>query len=266
MTDQEEKDEKARWQRLENDLAGADIRPIPDEVLQLARAVAGVRDSTMTCEECQSWLPAYVDAEVGGLTVGQMYPEVKRHLDLCPDCEAEYLEMLELALAEDAGELSVPDKLPVPDLTFLPRLSLPDYVRSLAEEIISATRPHLVGDLRAITDIFFERVATLDVQFTLGPGFAPALGFGAGEVPEALEVLAATYLATHSLTEALSSKEIGTQARAGQLQETLRQKGEEAARDVGLSRQQAQAFAEKYAELVVREPEALQNLATRQAR
>jgi hypothetical protein len=197
---------------------------------------------------------------MGGLAAGQLYPQVKRHLDLCPDCEAVYLEMLELAVAEEAGELPAPDEFPAPDLAFLGPLSLPEYVRSLAEELVAAMAPHLMADLQAISDVFFERITRLGREFTLGPRLAPAMGFGAGEVPEALKLLAATYAATSTLTEALSPQEIEIGARTGRLWETLRHQGEKAARDLGLGSREARAFAEKYAELASRDAQALQEL------
>jgi hypothetical protein len=264
MTDRE-KDESARWQHLKDRLAKRDSLELPEEVLDLARAVAGVRDTAMPCEECRSWLPTYVDAEVGGLAAGEKYPAVKRHLSLCPDCEAEYLAMLELAMVEDAGELLAPEELPAPDLTFLPPVSLTEYVLALAEDIISVKAPHLVADIRAISDIFFERVAALGQQFALGPSLAPAMGFGAGEVPEALEVLAATFAATQSLLEGRSPQEIEAYAQSGQLQAILSRQGKQAAQALGLSSQQARSFAETYAELAGQNPDILRALAKRRA-
>lgn len=257
-----EQEKEARWQHLSERLTGGDLTGVPSELLHLARAVTGVHDPAMSCEECQAWLPTYVDAEVGDLAVGQLYPEVKQHLDLCSQCEAEYLEMLELALAEEAGALPAPEEFPAPSLAFLPRLSLSGYVRSLAEELVAATAPELISDLRAITDVFFERVAGLDEKFTLEPGWAPAMGFGAEGVPEALKLLAATYIATRDLTNVLSPQEIEAQAGAGRLQETLRHQAEAVVQELDLSSQQAQAFAEKYAELTGRDPQALQELAS----
>ena len=93
---------------------------LPLEILHLVRAVVGVRDPALSCEACQDWLPSYVDAEVGGLAVGQLYPLVKRHLDLCADCLEAYLEVLTLALVEEAGQLPKPGQFPAPDLSFLP--------------------------------------------------------------------------------------------------------------------------------------------------
>jgi hypothetical protein len=257
------KEQEARLQHLRNRLADADLATMPSELLCLAQAVAGVEDQEMTCDECRAWLPSYVDAEVGGLAVGG-YPEVKRHLDLCSDCEAEYLEILELALVEDAGELPEAGALPVPDLAFLPTPSLSGYVHNLAESLVAATEPGLLTDLRAIADVFFERVAALGSQFTLERGWAPALGFGADEVPEALKLLGATYAVTKAVVDGLSPEEIEVQAGSGKLRETLRHRAEKAAQDVGLGSQQMEGFAKQYAELASRDPQILQELAAHQ--
>ena len=256
------REKEARLQRLRDHLDSLDPTEAPDELLHLARAVAGVQDQVMSCEACQAWLPSYVDAEVGGLAVGRLYPEVKRHLDLCADCETEYLEMLELALVEDAGELPALGALPAPYLAFLPPLSLPEYVRDLTEELIARKAPHLMAEVQAIADVFFERVAALGERFTPQAGLAPVLGPG-DETTEALQILAATYVATQSVVADLSPREIEAQARTGQLTGSLRHRAEQVARDLGLSSREAQAFAEEYAELVCQDPHVLQELAAR---
>lgn len=107
-----------RWQELKEQQTLQHRLPV--EVLHLVRAVVGVRDPALRCDECEDWLPSYVDAEMGGLTVVQIFPLVKRHLDLCPDCLEVYLEILTLALVEEAGQLPKPKQLPAPDLSFLP--------------------------------------------------------------------------------------------------------------------------------------------------
>jgi hypothetical protein len=159
--------------------------------------------------------------------------------------------MLELAIVEDTGQLPVPGEFPATDLAFLPRLSLPEYVRSAAEEIVSTAVPHLLDDLQAMADVFFEQVARLGRRFRVDPSFAPAMGFGAGDVPEALKFLAATYIATQSLAEVVSPQEIEAQTRTGQWRQTLHHRAEQAALEVGLSGEKAQAFAEKYTEFVL---------------
>jgi hypothetical protein len=259
--DQREQDLEARWARLRDRLTGPDPADVPDDLLHLARAVAGVEDPNMTCEECQAWLPSYADAEVGDLAAAELYPEVKRHLDLCANCEAEYVAMLELALAEDAGELPMPERFPVLNLSFLSPMTLSDYVRALAEELVEEKLPHLKDELRIVADVFFERIAALGEGFRLQAGLAPALGLGDSEVTGSLQILAATYVATQVVVTDLSAHAIEEQAQTGRLSETLRRQAEQAARDMGLGSKEAQTFAGQYAELACQDPGVLQELA-----
>jgi len=87
----------------------------------LVRAVLGLPDDVLHCGECRAWLPAYVDAEIGGVSNAPRYRPVKRHLLLCSSCEGVYLDLLELALAEEQGRLPRPERYPEPDLSFLPQ-------------------------------------------------------------------------------------------------------------------------------------------------
>ena len=250
MTDHEEND--FGWQRLKNRLAGLDPATVPGELLHLARAVAGVHDRTITCEKCQAQLPSYVDAEVGGLPVGQYYPQVKRHLDLCADCEVEYLEMLELALVEDAGELPVSRMIPTPVLGFLPPLSFVETAREMVtrvtERVLEILDPDRLDDLAIIGDTFFARVEELGGQFSLRQAPAMALGLGAEEASMALLSLAASYETTRWIAEIFSAQEIQTHADQEDLADILAQVAEKVARETMMSRKQARVFARIYAE------------------
>jgi hypothetical protein len=250
MTDHEEND--LDWQRLENRLAGLDPATVPAELLHLARAVAGVHDQTITCEKCQAQLPSYVDAEVGGLPVGQYYPQVKRHLDLCADCEVEYLEILELALVEDAGELPVPRMMPTPVLSFLPPLSLAELIRGLvtrvAEKVLATLAPDRLEELSIIGDTFFARVEELGGQFSLRQAPAMALALGAEEASMALLSLAASYETTRRIAETFSAQEIQAHADREELADILAQVAEKVARETMMSRTDARMFAQIYAE------------------
>jgi len=250
MTDHEEND--IGWQRLKSRLAGLDPATVPAELLHLARAVAGVHDQTITCEECQTQLPSYVDAEVGGLTVGQLYPQVKRHLDLCADCEAEYLEMLELALVEDAGELPVPETFPAPDLGFLPSLSFVELARDMvtrvAERALTNLAPDMLEELPIIGDIFFARVEELGGRFSLRQAPSVALGLGAEEASIGLLSLAASYETTRRIAETFSAQEIQAHADQEDLADILAQVAEKVARETMMSREEARVFAQIYAE------------------
>jgi hypothetical protein len=250
MNDHEKND--LDWQRLKNRLDGLDASTVPAELLHLARAVAGVHDQTIMCEDCRPQLPSYVDAEIGGLPVEQLYPQVKRHLDLCADCEGEYLEMLELALVEDARELPVPIMVPAPDLSFLPSLSFVERAREMvtkvAERVLEILDPDRLEELTIICDTFFARVEELSGQFSLRQAPAMALGLGAEEASMALLSLAASYETTRRIAETFSAQEIQAHAEQEDLADILAQVAEKVARETMMSRKKAQVFAQIYAE------------------
>jgi hypothetical protein len=250
MTDHEQND--LDWQRLKNRLADLDPTTVPGELLHLARAVVGARDPTITCEECQAQLPSYVDAEIGGLPVGQYYPQVKCHLDLCADCEAEYLEMLELALVEDAGELPVPKIIPTPVLSFLPPLSFVETAREtvtrVTERFLEILDPDRLEELAIIRDAFFVRVEELGGQFSLRQAPEGALALGAEEASIALLSLAASYETTRRIAETFSAQEIQAHAEQEDLADILVQVAEKVARETMMDRKQARVFARIYAE------------------
>jgi hypothetical protein len=271
MTDDQRDDERL-WETIRERLPQVEST-LPPEVAHLLRAVAGAPHDDLACEECQAWLPTYVDAEMGGLPVGTEYPEVKRHLDLCPICMAEYLELLGLAMEAEAGMLPTPLEFGQPDLSFLPMpvpipalaeplptLSLPDYVRSLARQILATIAPSRLDDLSDIADLFFEYVDAQRARFALDAGFASTLSHlgGASEGPSALEVLAASYLATDSLAKTLSSEGLEAQKASGELRETVSTHASRAAQALQLDEEQSQAFAEQYADLMTDDIASLQ--------
>jgi hypothetical protein len=257
-------EDETRQSALKQRVAHSELS-LPPEVARLTRAVMGWPDPPLTCETCRMQLPAYVDAEVGGLPVAQRYPDVKHHLDGCTDCGASYLALLQLALTEEAAPWPIPDRTSAPDLSFLPPLTLAEVVRALAQEIVTAIAPNLIGELHTIADFFFERVATLKQPLKFGPNAAPALGFGAGDTPEALKLLAATYAATQALISDRTAHDIEDQAQHRQLTATSQAEAQAAARDMRLSAALAQRFAQQYAQLADREARTLQQLATRRS-
>lgn len=91
----------------------------PTLEMPLVRAVFGLPDDGLSCAQCQAWLPSYVDAEIGDVAGDPRYRPVKRHLLLCQDCTDVYLELLDLALAEEEDRLPRPERYPEPDLSFL---------------------------------------------------------------------------------------------------------------------------------------------------
>ena len=270
MTEYEQNME-AQWQRLQEQLgrAGVPNTPstssgrIPQEVLHLVRVVAGVKDPVMTCEKCQASLLRYVDDEIGGLDVARLYPNVKRHLDLCPDCMKEYLEMLEWGLAEDAGWQPVDVPIPTPDLSFLPplapalpKVSFPDYVRSVAEQLIRTLMPKRIGRFQELADEFFEDLSTAGENFVFPP--TRVLGLKLNTT----QFLVATYATTQTLVQEWSISEVETEIRHGTLLESVREQAEKEARKQGFRKKEAQPFAKQYAEIVCEDPALLQGLLT----
>ncbi len=95
---------------------------LPPEIEHLIRASRGLADGDFKCSEAELWLPRYIQDEVDDLNVAALYPRLRRHLNLCATCVAEYLDLLDIALASKRGELSVPPWISPPDLSFLPPL------------------------------------------------------------------------------------------------------------------------------------------------
>lgn len=108
-----------RFDRLRSRLNRGDTGQLAEAVVQLARAVLNLEDVGQLHPAILAQLPRYLDAVVGGLPVGQLYPHVTQHLSLCAECKAEYLDVLEVAWLESRGAIPAPPVTPQPDLAFL---------------------------------------------------------------------------------------------------------------------------------------------------
>ena len=88
--------------RLADLVAGAE--PAGGDLELLARALLGQPDRALDCATCRERLPGYVHAESSGLDVARLYPDMRAHLLLCPECEGDYIQQLDLAwkLAREA--------------------------------------------------------------------------------------------------------------------------------------------------------------------
>jgi hypothetical protein len=89
--------------------------------LPLVRAVLGLSDDGLCCDEFQALLPAYVDAESRDIPNDPLYHSVKRRLLLYPSCEEDYLELVGLVLAEEKRCLPWTPCYPAFDPSFLPK-------------------------------------------------------------------------------------------------------------------------------------------------
>lgn len=258
---------------------------LPPDLLRLARAAFGVTDDVLSHEECITWLPEFVDAEIGGERVAEKFPQVKQHLDLCDDCSEQYAELLELTLAERAGDIPVPATIPEPDLGFLqapvpapvflqipesasvflgaPALLFPEFVRQKAIAILTAIAPTELPDLLSVADVFFKQVEKLGGEFAFQRGAMKALGLGADEPTPPVATLAVTYSATRKLVDSLSLEQMDALAA----QNTLGRRAEEqallAALELNVKSAMAKNIAREFAALIAADPENLRALIKR---
>ena len=228
-------------------------------VRSLARAVAGMPETSPDCEACQRELPGFLDDERARVPLEQRSPTVRRHLLTCPTCSLLYAQLLEMAQLE-----TLPYPRHGPDLSFLeaeraePSVAelLQELVTGLAQGVLEILHPAHLADLPVVSGIFFEKaLADLKTGVTLRPVQDVALAFG-GELPFTVQVLAAICAATIALAQqrmTVSSPQLAKVAA-------------EAARKYNLSRAQAKEFAEAYLQALSEREDALRELSERWGR
>ncbi len=108
--------------RAEVDAAIEHIKQCPhceDRAGHLIRALTTDQEDRLTCQECDSLLPGYVQAETEGRAGGDHWRSVAFHIETCPHCSethSELVELVELAYGDQGEE---PPRYPIPDLLFL---------------------------------------------------------------------------------------------------------------------------------------------------
>ncbi len=255
----QEPDEIARVKRLKEYLGAS---AAPDVLVHLARAVLGNADPAISHAEVLAKLPSYVADEIGGLPVGKLYADVKRHLDLCTGCEAEYLSFLSLAQLEAAGELSAPARVPQPDLSFLSQqVSLLSYVSTLAKDLVTILQPDALLDFQAMADAFFKWIGRQGGQLILvRADLGEALGINEGALSDVALILMATQLTTQSLVDALSPEEVQVKVTHDYLQRLALEHAERSAEKAGLDSRAAREFARQYAKQIAQKADMLREL------
>ena len=74
--------------------------------------IYSTRDMEIDCERLQAFLPAYVEAEIGGGDLaGESLLPVRAHLAQCPDCAEEYQGLHAVASLEASGCLPQADEI-----------------------------------------------------------------------------------------------------------------------------------------------------------
>ncbi len=257
----EEPAETSRVKRLKERL---DTGARPDILAHLARAVLGSDDPHISHTEALAQLPSYVADEIAGLSVSELYAEIKRHFDLCAECEAEYLELLHLAQMEEAGELSAPAAIPEADLSFLPqKVSLVSYVRTLSKDLVTIIRPNTLPSFEAIADTFFKWIERQGGRLILvRADLREALGINEDAMSDVALILTATQLTTQSLIDTLTPEDVQMKAVGDSLQQRVLEHAERSAIKVGLDSDAAHEFAQQYAERIIHDADTLQELIT----
>ncbi|MCL4395615.1 MAG: hypothetical protein M1482_12585 [Chloroflexi bacterium] len=243
---------------------------------RLARAVAGDTEDGISHEECVSVLPELVDAEIAGESIARKYGRFKHHLDICPACAEQYVALLDLALAEEAGTLPEPESIPGPNLDFLraqapavpvlqpgPEMTLPEFVKQKALEILNATAPAQVPDLLSVVDAFFRQVSQLSGDLAFQRGAGQALGLGSGELTAPVATLAVTFTAVRRLVATLSPEQVDALAAENTLAGRAEEQALLAARELNVNAATAKTIAAEFGALLAAEPQTFRGLIER---
>jgi len=235
-------------------------KELPSPVEKLARAVLGESDADLSHEECLAALPTYVDAEMAGERIADKFQRIKRHLDVCEECSAQYAELLQVTLAEQADEIPVPAAIPQPNLTFLQPVRLPDFVTEKATRILRSISSAPLPDLASIAEVIFEQIDALGGKFVLQPGLARQLALDSGELSEATVTLALTYAATQRIVKSLTPGQIDTLLAENRLQAQVENVAIAAAQEIQIETLLAKRLAQEYARHVCANSDELREL------
>ena len=89
----------------------------PQAFKQWVELIYATRDDEFDCQQTQSHLPAYVDAQIDGYPVQQFATRLEAHLRQCPDCREVYEGLFYVADQAAAGEVDVVETADLPELT-----------------------------------------------------------------------------------------------------------------------------------------------------
>lgn len=80
------------------------------------RALAVSEEDRLTCQECEEWLPAYIESRSSANTAS--WRPVALHLATCWRCAATYIELADLLELAQVKQSSAPLSFPTPKLPF----------------------------------------------------------------------------------------------------------------------------------------------------
>lgn len=62
----------------------------PDQFEKMLKMIENTQEEELSCDEAFELLDIYAEMAARGKDVQEMYPLVRHHLDMCPDCREEY--------------------------------------------------------------------------------------------------------------------------------------------------------------------------------
>jgi hypothetical protein len=74
-----------------------------DQLESLLRLIARTQDAELSCSDCLTFLPQYVDLELADASPDTRLPLFRQHLGQCAVCHEEYVTVRELARLEAEG-------------------------------------------------------------------------------------------------------------------------------------------------------------------
>ncbi|MBN1314530.1 MAG: zf-HC2 domain-containing protein [Anaerolineales bacterium] len=229
------------------------IERLPDQpsgLLDLGRSLVGRNFfNERDCDACQQALPEYIEAELNGQPLRQLYPETARHLDFCPDCGQMYADLLEMAIQVEEESPTIFTSMPALDLSFLPPLVFPEKLRQVVEklskEMVDRLIPEFQASFASASQSFFRQVKELGPKLQLKIGQQYALAFG-DQIPPPLQSIAAVYAATESIVNTLTVDELTEELSGVRPPRLLKKRARSSARAMGLGGKEAKQWVEQY--------------------
>jgi hypothetical protein len=228
------------WRTVAAQLAARADVPAP--LQKMVNALANVTDTTMTHAEVLEFLPVYIAAELDGFDIRTLYPQVKYHLDHCESCEAEYAELLTFEMEFAAEERGQVVSVPVPVLETAPQEALRVYVQQVAQKIAEVVFEEISSRVQRAANVLFQQIQQSGGgSFLLNP--QPTLG----EEVTPITLVSTVYVATERLVQGLDPALLANPAT---LRSLLRKIALEEANRQGIQPEEAEAFADAFAQSV----------------
>lgn len=96
----------------------------PKEFTNWINRIYATKDKELDCDNAQSLLPAFLEAELNGSALHPLAAEIESHLLQCSDCKETYQGLRYLLKLEASGELAPAEKEPAVAQSRLPESEL----------------------------------------------------------------------------------------------------------------------------------------------